>query len=732
MVGCIYKIIAKLMAKRLQKVISSLIGPLQSSYIQGRQILDGALIASEIIESCKRRNTEATLLKLDFHKAYDSVSWSFLQWIMDKMNFPPQWSQWIMTCVTTASASILVNGSPSEPFKLQRGLRQGDPLSPFLFVLIVEALNQIIIKATNMHLWKGIECCKNGLKISHLQFADDTLMFCDANIESLKNIQKALIIFHLLSGLQVNFHKSSLAGVNTSPPWLQLAAHSLRCKIGSIPFVYLGLPIGGSPLRIQAWDPIIDKFSRKLASWKGKLLSIGGRLTLIKASLSNLPLYFMSIFPMPKGVIEKINKIIRAFLWHGEAEKKGIPMVSWDVVQLPKSMGGLSIGNILHKNLALLFKWIWRYFNDPSPLWCKVIREKYKYSPSLTILDLNIPKSGGPWRLICAAILRHAEAKALAFHGVRKSIGNGSDSLFWHDIWICDSPLKVMFPRLFSIAINQNALVSSYGFWEGMNWIWSFSWHRELRPHDVMEKSRLDEVLQQAFLEQSAKDKLIWAYSSLGQFSAKSFTHELTKLKPPSHCDAVKGLWKGLVPHRIEVFVWLAILDKINTRHKLASIGILPMDQDICPLCFAHQESSDHLLLHCDIARQLWVWWLNIWDHQWVFPCTLKDAFTQWKCIKKKSVFFKKVWAASFFIIVWTTWKERNLRIFGNSTSTMKELKDMVLLRIGWWISGWEDEFPSHPLMCKEILNAWIGMAALGLVSSQSRNHHTFHGPHQA
>lgn len=323
--------------------MSTLIGPLQSSYV---------------IESCKRRGTTAALLKLDFHKAYDSVSWNFLRWVLEKMKFPAKWCEWIMTCVMTASASILINRSPSNPFKLQRGLRQGDPLSPFLFVLIVEALNQMIKNATKLHLWQGIETCKTGIKISHLQYADDTLMFCDANLESLKNIKRALVLFHLASGLQVNYYKSLLMGINTPREWLEMAANPLLCKSGLIPFTYLGLSIGGNPTRIQSWDPIIEKLSKKLPTWKGKLLSIGGRITLIKSSLSNLPLYFMSLFPVPKGVAKKINKITRLFFVERKHGKKGLPLVSWDLVQLPKALGGLSIGNIIHKNLAMLFKWI--------------------------------------------------------------------------------------------------------------------------------------------------------------------------------------------------------------------------------------------------------------------------------------------------------------------------------------------------------------------------------------
>ena len=714
MVGCIYKIIAKLLARRLQKVMNSLIGPLQFSYIEGRNILDGALIASELIDSCKKKSIEAALLKLDFHKAYDSISWHFLEWILEQMNFPNTWSKWIMTCVSTASVSILINGSPCAPFKLQRGLRQGDPLSPFLFVLIAESLNQIIMKATDLSLWKGIGVGNGELNITHLQYADDTLIFCDANIESLKNIKKALIVFQLASGLQINFHKSSLIGLNTSDTWQKLAANTLLCRTGEIPFTYLGLPIGGNITRIQLWDPILLKLSKKLATWKSKMLSIGGRLTLIKSSLTSLPLYFMSIYPIPMGVVKKIISLTRLFLWAGYSEKKAIPLVAWNILQLPKILGGLGIGNIKHKNIALLFKWVWRFFEEPSQLWCQIIRAKYKYPLTLTISDLKIPHSGGPWRHVCASFLRNEGAKKIAIKGVRKNVKNGQDSLFWHDVWIGEAALKRMFPRLFALAITPNGNVASYGVWDGFSWIWSFSWRRALRPQDLVEKAHLDAILQQAHIAFERKDNLIWTFNSSGRFSSKSFSLELDKLCPPPHHDAIKGLWRGLVPHRIEIFVWTALLEKINTKHKLARMGIISNDDDFCILCSLPLESSNHLLLHCNFAQSIWHWWLSLWNIKWVFPQSLKAAFDQWQH-KSKCVFFKKAWLASFFIIVWSVWKERNARIFEKKKCSIKEIQDLVLLHLGWWIKGWSDDFPYSPLDVQRTPSClmWNGFASM-------------------
>lgn len=245
-------------------------------------------------------------------------------------------------------------------------------------------------------------------------------MFCPPHMTYLQNIKKALILFHLSFGLKINFHKSSIMGLNVSNDWLDCATNDLYCKKGTIPFTYLGLPIGGNSSRLCLWDPILQRMETKLASWRGKLLSIGGRLTLIKSCLSNLPVYFMSIFSVPHGIIDKIIKLQRNLLWSGSMEKNAMALINWKTVELPRSLGGLSVGNILHRNLALMYKWIWRYFAEPNSLWRRVIQAKYKYSSNSTILDLDTPKHGGPWKSLCTHILKNPEAKAIALSQGKK------------------------------------------------------------------------------------------------------------------------------------------------------------------------------------------------------------------------------------------------------------------------------------------------------------------------
>ena len=696
MVGCVYKIISKILARRLQRVISELIGPSQSSFIHGRQILDGALIASELIESCRRNKTQAIIFKLDFHKAFDNVSWSFLDWVLQQMHFPPKWRQWINSCVMSASASILVNGSPTPPFKLQRGLRQGDPLSPFLFDIIVESLNLLIQKSIASSLWEGIKVGANGISISNLQYADDTILFCPPKLDQLLNIKRVLLLNHQASGLRVNFHKSSILGIHIQEQQLNSLASSLLCKTAKFPFTYLGLPIGGNMSRIEMWNPIIESLNKKLASWKGNLLSIGGRLTLIKASLSSLPIYYMSLFPIPKGVAQKIIAIQRQFLWRGCNGKQGFPLVSWKTLELPKPLGGLNIGNIHHRNMGLMFKWIFRFFSESNSLWQEVIKAKYAYGPGLTIAELPAPSQGGPWRAIVSTITQHPITSSWLRTKVRKKIGNGESTLFWHDIWVGDQPLKNKCPRLFLLSPFPNATISSFGLWDGLGWQWCWTWRRTLRPRDETEFRDMMNLLERVVLSPNNEDSLTWMPHKAGDFSVKSFTIEMTKNSTNNNNRVLQGLWRGLIPHRIELFIWFALLGRINTKVKLISMGILPPHDSICILCDQEPESSDHLLLHCQFSWQIWTWWIEIWGLNMAIPPTLKDLFVQWSSPLKGN-FFRKVWQAMFSIITWSIWKEHNARIFSSTSSSITGVKEMIMLRLSWWIKGWGDPFPySH------------------------------------
>lgn len=148
----------------------------------------------------------------------------------------------------------------------------------------------------------------------------------------------------------------------------------LGCELSSIPFSFLGIPVGENMNRRRAWRPIIDKFQDKLTTWKAKSLSFGGKVTLAKAVLGNLPTYFMSIFAVPKGVIDTLERIKRNFIWSKEYGKEIICWVAWDKLISLKMIGGIGLGSITSLNISLLAKWMWRLKSDNSALWAQTIR----------------------------------------------------------------------------------------------------------------------------------------------------------------------------------------------------------------------------------------------------------------------------------------------------------------------------------------------------------------------
>jgi hypothetical protein len=235
-----------------------------------------------------------------------------------------KWIGWIRVCVFAGNLSVLVNGSPTGEINIHRGLKQGDPLAPLLFLLVVEGFSGVMRKAEELGHFKGFSIGRVPIIISHPQYADDTLCIGEASVENLWTLKAILRGFEMASGLKVNFLKSGLIGFNVSPTFLERASMFLNCRLGTIPFKYLGLPIGANPNCEATWFPLLDHLRKRLFSWRNKHISLGGRIVMINAVLNAIPIFHLSFLKMQTKVWKKVLRIQREFLWGGAKGGKRI------------------------------------------------------------------------------------------------------------------------------------------------------------------------------------------------------------------------------------------------------------------------------------------------------------------------------------------------------------------------------------------------------------------------
>ncbi|RVW53339.1 Transposon TX1 uncharacterized 149 kDa protein [Vitis vinifera] len=221
---------SKTVGMRLRRVLHETIHSTQGAFVQGRQIMDAVLIANEIVDERRRSGEEGIVFKIDFEKAYDHVRWDFLDQVLEKKGFSPKWRKWMSGCLSSVSYAVLVNGSAKGWVKASRGLRQGDPLSPFLFTLVADVLSRMLLRANERNMLEG---------------------FKGGRLQTLKSL---LLAFRHISGLKVNLDKSNIYGINLDQAHLSRLAETLECKASGWPILYLGLPLGGNPRAVTRFS----------------------------------------------------------------------------------------------------------------------------------------------------------------------------------------------------------------------------------------------------------------------------------------------------------------------------------------------------------------------------------------------------------------------------------------------------------------------------------------------
>ncbi|GJT68087.1 putative RNA-directed DNA polymerase [Tanacetum coccineum] len=541
LIGCVHKIISKLLASRLACVIHKVISPNQTAFLSGRQILDGVVIANEIVNYAKQAGLNLLLFKVDFEKAFDSVNWNFLLYVMEKMGFGVKWRHWIKGCISSASVSVLINGSPSCEFTMERGLRQGDSLSPFLFLIVVEALQVLMLEACNLGIFKGIVVGDEQINVSLLQYADDALIFGEWSPRNVKNLISILKVFGDASGLKANVSKSNLYSVGSCMTEVDALASLIRCKPDALPFIYLGLPVGKDMSKCASWSNVIERFNNRLSMWKGKLLSIGGRCTLSNAVLGSLPLYYLSVFRAPCKVIDCLERIRSRFFWGFKEGENSLVWVKWKAILADWDRGGLGIGSIKAKNISLLGKWWWRFLSERDALWRKVIAAIHGVDGGF-FEGVGAGLKKDVWKSILSCGAANDDLNIHFQSSFIRTVGNGKNILFWKDIWLYSCiRLKDRFPRLYALETNKYASLSER--WCCFNGVWAGLWSWRINPRGRSESDLelLISYLQGVELRVGVEDRLLWSIDQHHSFSVKKLTSLIDFKILQDHCFGSKS-----------------------------------------------------------------------------------------------------------------------------------------------------------------------------------------------
>ncbi|KAL3846296.1 hypothetical protein ACJIZ3_003699 [Penstemon smallii] len=645
----IYKIASKAIVNRLKPLMNDIICDSQSAFVPSRLITDNVLVAFEISHHMKKLTTGKKghmALKLDMSKAYDKVEWNFIRGVMVALGFDASFIDLIMTCVCTVSYSFMINHEQLGYVQPERGIRQGDPLSPYLFLFCAEGLSALIRQAERRGHIQGVSICTGAPSVSHLLFADDTLIFAQANADSALCIKNILNTYGKASGQDINFDKSAIViSKNTAEIDILRVQSILPVRIEDKHDRYLGLPMVLGKSKKEVFGYIRDKIWERVQGWNEKTLSKAGKEILIKAVLQAIPTYVMGCFKLPKTFIHELETLISSFWWD-DKDKKKIHWVKWNDLCSSKMEGGLGFRDLEAFNLALLAKQGWRIIQKPESLLSRIL--KARYFKSCDFMQANLGSNPSfTWRSIL-------EARPILERGMRWRVGNGLKIRIWGCRWLPR-------PNTFMVSSPRNTLP----FDSKVNLLIDPNlgdWNQEL-IEEIFWPEEVELILKIPLGSLQNEDTQIWHYTSTGQFSVRSAYHLAlrTKRELESGADSSMSsaseqrwiwLWRERIPNKIKIFMWRAMKNLIPVAAILLQRHI-PVD-NFCPVCGCDEETSLHTLLLCPYARQVWAL-SNIPAEVYI---VLGGSVSDW--VEKLRTKLGSGERNLCWIISWTLWNNRN------------------------------------------------------------------------
>jgi mannosylglycoprotein endo-beta-mannosidase len=412
-------------------------------------------------------------------------------------------------------------------------------------------------------------------------------LFIEGDVDQAKNLKLVLNTFEKLSGLKINFHKSEVYGFGSAKERVREFEQIFGCKEGSLPFKYLGIPMNTHKIANKDWGTVEERFQKNLSSWKGKLLSAGGRLVLINSVLSSLPMFMMSFLRIPKGVLKRLDYYRSRFYWQCDEHKKKYRLAKWSILRQPKSLGGLGIIDLEVQNVCLLSKWIFKLINEEGE-WQMMLRNKYLGSKSLTQVTRRIGDSQF-WSGLM-------EVKDLFLAKGRFKVNSGRQTRFWEDVWLGNDALMRSYPTLYNITRRKNVTVADVLNSVPLN----MSFRRALVGGNLECWLRLVESIIPVQLNEN-NDVFVWNSNGKGgKFTVKAMYNELLR---EGRLPQKWVYWKAKVPCKIKIFIWYLCKGVTLTKDNLAKRKW----KGDTKCCFCSSiESIQHLFFDCHMARSVW------------------------------------------------------------------------------------------------------------------------------